>query len=434
MFAVIQAGGAGTRLKTISGDLPKAMVQIAGKPILEWQLLNLKKSGITEIIILISKNGDSIPGYFGCGARLGLNIKYIVEDYPLGTAGGLYFAKSIIKDDFILCFGDLMLDIDWKRFVQYHKNKHSLLTAFGHPNSHPFDSDLLVSDDNGKILAIDSKSNIRDYYYENVTNAGLYVCSKEILNFIEKAEKIDFEKVVLRHFVENGMAYIYRSSEYVKDCGTPDRFYSVEKDLRNGIIANKSLRNVQKAIFLDRDGTINKYAGFVTAPEQLVLEECASEAIKKINQSSFLTVVITNQPTIARGEVSFEGLKNIHNKLETELGKNGAYIDGLYFCPHHPDKGFKGERPEFKIECDCRKPGIGLLLKAKDRFNIDFSNSWFIGDTTRDIQTGINAGCKTIFLTSGNKEPIIRFPEAKPNYVCGSLLEAVNLIMNLDEE
>lgn len=433
MFAVIQAGGAGTRLKTISGDLPKGMVEIGGKPILEWQLLNLKKSGITEIVLMISKNGDSIMRHFGSGARLGLNIKYVVEKSPLGTAGGLYYVKNIIKDDFILCFGDLMLDIDWKRFLAYHKEKHSLLTAFGHPSSHPYDSDLLVSDSENKILRIDSKNNVRDYYYENVTNAGLYVCSKEVLATIERPEKIDFEKVVLRHFVEEMKAYIYRSSEYVKDCGTPDRYYSVEEDLKNGIIGYKSLRNAQKAIFLDRDGTINKYAGFITKPEQLELEEGALEAIKTINRLGYLAIVVTNQPQIARGDVSFEDLRNIHNKMETDLGRGGAYVDAIYFCPHHPDKGFPGERAELKIECDCRKPGIGLLLKAEERFNIDLSNSWFIGDTTRDIQTGLNAGCKTIFLTSGNDEPIIRFPDAKANYSCKSLKEAVEIIEKADK-
>ena len=235
MFAVIQAGGAGTRLKTISGDLPKGMVEIGGKPILEWQLLNLKKSGITEIVILISKNGDSIMSHFGSGARFGLNIKYVVEESPLGTAGGLYYVKNMIRDDFILCFGDLMLDVDWRRFVAYHKERKGSLTAFGHPNSHPFDSDLLVSDKENKILSIDSKNNVRDYYYENITNAGLYVCSKEVLKYIEQPEKIDFERTVLRHFIEQGKAFIYRSSEYVKDCGTPERYFSVEEDIKNGI-------------------------------------------------------------------------------------------------------------------------------------------------------------------------------------------------------
>ena len=431
MYAVIQAGGAGTRLKTITGDLPKVMVELNGKPIIEWQIESLKRSGIQDLVIIISKNGKLISDYCGDGKKFGVNISYIKEESPLGTAGGLYFAKEIIRDDFILCFGDLMLDVDWMRFHRFHKEKGSSLTAFAHPNSHPFDSDLLVTNDEEKITKIDSKHNVRDYYYENLTNAGLYVCSKEVLDFIKEPEKIDFEKVVLKHFVEEGKAFAYRSSEYVKDCGTPDRYYSVEKDLKNGIIHGKSLSNLQKCIFLDRDGTINKYRGLVKKTDELELADDASLAIKTINESSYLAICATNQPVIARGDTTFEELKNIHNKMETILGKGGAYLDGLYFCPHHPAGGFEGEVPELKFDCDCRKPKIGLLKKAQERFNIDLSKSWFIGDTDRDIQTGINAGCRTIFLDT-TPNPPIRFVDAKPDFVCHSLSEAVNLIMTLE--
>ncbi len=431
MYAVIQAGGAGTRLKTITGDLPKVMVELNGKPIIEWQIESLKRSGILDLVIIISKNGKLISDYCGDGKKFGVNISYIKEESPLGTAGGLYFAKEIIKDDFILCFGDLMLDVDWMRFHRFHMEKGSSLTAFAHPNSHPFDSDLLVTDNKEKITKIDSKHNVRDYYYENLTNAGLYVCSKEVLDFIKEPEKIDFEKAVLKHFVEEGKAFAYRSSEYVKDCGTPNRYYSVEKDLKNGIIHGKSLSNLQKCIFLDRDGTINKYRGLVKKTDELELADDAAQAIKTINESSYLAICATNQPVIARGDTTFEELKNIHNKMETLLGKSGAYLDGLYFCPHHPAGGFEGEVPELKFDCDCRKPKIGLLKKAQERFNIDLSKSWFIGDTDRDIQTGINAGCRTIFLDT-TPNPPIRFVDAKPDFVCHSLSEAVNLIMTLE--
>ena len=272
-----------------------------------------------------------------------------------------------------------------------------------------------------------------NYYYENLTNAGLYVCSKEVLDYVAEPTKIDFEKVVLKHFVEEGKAYAYRSSEYVKDCGTPDRFYSVENDLKNGIIHGKSLANPQKCIFLDRDGTINEYRGLVTKTDELELEEDAASAIQKINSSRYLAICVTNQPVIARGDTTLEELKNIHNKMETLLGKGGAYLDALYFCPHHPDKGFEGEVPEFKIDCDCRKPKIGLLKKAEARFNIDPKKSWFIGDTDRDIQTGINGGCRTIFLDT-TPNPPIRFKDAKPDFVCHSLTEAVNLILTLERD
>ena len=128
-----------------------------------------------------------------------------------------------------------------------------------------------------------------------------------------------------------------------------------------------------------------------------------AEAIRKINESGYLAVVVTNQPVVARGEVSFEELEEIHNKMETLLGKEGAYLDAIYYCPHHPHKGYEGERPELKIDCDCRKPKPGMLLKAAADFNIDLSKSWMVGDGENDIKAGINAGCKTVLLSNGNE-------------------------------
>lgn len=160
----------------------------------------------------------------------------------------------------------------------------------------------------------------------------------------------------------------------------------------------RNLRERQKAIFLDRDGTLNKYVGFLTDINELELTEGAAEAVRRINASGYLAIVITNQPVIARGEVSKEELSEIHNKLETLLGQDGAYIDAIYYCPHHPDKGFAGERPQYKIECDCRKPRPGMLLQAADDYNIDLTASWMVGDSDSDIKAGTAAGCKTLLL------------------------------------
>ena len=171
-------------------------------------------------------------------------------------------------------------------------------------------------------------------------------------------------------------------------------------DFQSGTVSAKNLSKPQKAIFLDRDGTINKHIGFLRKTEELELLPRAAEAIKKINSRGFLAIVITNQPVIARGEITVEELNAIHNKLETELGRQGAYIDGLYYCPHHPDKGFKGEVEALKVECDCRKPKPGLILRASDDFNIDIGQSWMIGDDGRDIGCGKNAGCRTALISS----------------------------------
>ncbi|MCQ2741934.1 MAG: HAD family hydrolase [Bacilli bacterium] len=180
---------------------------------------------------------------------------------------------------------------------------------------------------------------------------------------------------------------------------------------------------------MDRDGVINRFGNFVRKPEELFLMEGAAKAIKRINESSYLAICVTNQPIIARGEATLETLEDIHNKMEDLLGNEGAYLNDLFFCPHHPDKGFPGERPEYKIDCDCRKPKTGMFKKAQAKYNIDFTESWMIGDTCQDVQAGINAGCKTCLVTSGDPNPYKKYGDVKPDLVCKDLEEAISKIL-----
>ena len=180
--------------------------------------------------------------------------------------------------------------------------------------------------------------------------------------------------------------------------GTPERYAAVCRDFESGRVQARNLKQKQKAIFLDRDGTINRHVGFLRNIYEMDLLPGSAEAIRKINQSGYLAILVTNQPVIARGEVTVGQLREIHNKLETLLGREGAYLDAIYYCPHHPDKGFEGEIPELKIDCDCRKPKPGMLLKAAEDYNIDLAASWMVGDSESDIKAGIAAGCKTALV------------------------------------
>ena len=432
MIAIIQAGGAGTRLKSISGDTLKPMVPICGKPILEYQVESLVASGVDNIWIVCPANNTQVQDHFLDGSKWGIHIRYIVEEIPLGTGGALFYAAKFVKEDFILVFGDLMLDVDFRRFMKFHKKHHSIISTFAHPNSHPYDSDILVVDGEGKVIHILSKKEPRDFYYANITNAGLYVVSKELLatfDGLDKPIKMDFEKNLLSPSIYSDGVYAYISSEYVKDAGTPDRYEAITKDILNKIPESRNLLNPQRAIFLDRDGVINVFGDFVTDADKLFLKEDAGPAIKRINESRFLAICITNQPVIARGETTFEEMSRINDKLAVLLGEKGAYLNDLFYCPHHPDKGFGGEVPELKIDCDCRKPKIGLLLKAQKKYNIDLKGSWFVGDTHQDIQTGINAGCRTILITTGDPDPAKKYADAKPDFICETLDEAVSIIM-----
>lgn len=419
MKVVIMAGGKGTRIAQVNATVPKPMIPIEGKPILEYQIETLKKQGYTDIILIVGHMGNVIQKYFGDGSAFGVQISYIVEEQPLGTAGALYFLKEEIQNDFLLLNGDIIFDVDIQKFLEYHCNQRTAATILTHPNSHPYDSGIIIADDKNRVTNWLHKEDER-LWYKNRVNAGLHMFSPRIFESFHEAKKCDLDRDVLKPLIKEGELSVYDSPEYIKDMGTPDRYYAVIEDIKSGKVSAKNLKNKQKAIFLDRDGTINKYVGFLTDINEFELLDGVTEAIKMINESGYLAIVVTNQPVIARGEVSVGELQEIHNKMETLLGQSGAYIDDIFYCPHHPHKGYEGERPEYKIECECRKPKPGMLFAAAEKYNIDLRESWMIGDGENDIEAGRNAGCKVCSV--GNVEI-----ENVPRY--DSLLECIKTVL-----
>lgn len=423
MIAVIMAGGKGTRIQSINKEVPKPMITILNKPILEKEIEVLKNQGIKDIILVVGYLKEVITDYFKNGEKFGVNISYIEENEPLGTAGALYYLKNELNEDFLLLNGDILFNIDINKFYLAHKKNNCLVTILTHPNSHPYDSGVIEANKNNQVTKWLTKEEPR-LYYKNRVNAGIHFISNKLLDEFKELKKLDLDRDVLKPLILKHQLYVYDSPEYILDMGTPERYYQAIEDIKNNRINKKCLINKQKAIFLDRDGTINQYVGFLTNINDLTLIPGASEAIKMINNSGYLAIVITNQPVIARGELTFSGLDEIHKKLETLLGNDGAYLDAIYYCPHHPDKGFKGEVKELKIECECRKPKPGLIYQAAKDFNIDLSKSYMIGDSKIDIECGKNANLKTILLNKDLDDLNIN-----PTEVCYNLLDAVKKIL-----
>ncbi|HAT61930.1 MAG TPA: D,D-heptose 1,7-bisphosphate phosphatase [Prevotella sp.] len=408
MKTILMAGGRGTRIAELFPNIPKPLIPVDGVPILEREIRSLAQQGFNDIILTVGYLADKIISYFGDGSRLGVKIDYFVEKTPLGNAGALFrIREKIGNEPFLLLNADAAFDVNFNRMIAFHRQHRGLVTLFTHPNSHPYDSGLIIADKEGKVERWLSKEDERPQWYDNRVNAGLHVIEPKVLDQllgkIDLDKKVDLDRQLLKPLCGTGEMYCYDSPEYVKDMGTPERFHQVESDFKSGIVEAKNLNHKQKTIFLDRDGTINKYVGFLRNIDDFELIEGAAEAIKKINESGYLAIVVTNQPVIARGEVSWDELNEIHRKMQTLLGREGAYLDGIYICPHHPDKGFPGERPEYKFDCDCRKPKPGLLLKAAKNFNIDLSQSYMIGDDDRDVEAGKNAQVIKSFKIETNK-------------------------------
>ena len=427
--AVILAGGKGTRLKEVSGDLPKSMVPIMGRPLLQYLIEQCVAYDIVDIKLLVSYKKEVIESYFGDGGQYGASIQYIAEDIPRGTAGALVDALPELDDQFLVVYGDTFFDIDLNAFWQFHHDQSGDVSIFLHPNDHPHDSDLVEIDSSFQVQKIHPYPH-DEQWRQNLVNAAVYMFNKGALNGVNfTSAKPDIAKELFPLMLASEKRlYGYVSTEYIKDMGTPQRLSKVERDINSGKVKSLNKQTPKMAIFLDRDGTINQEVNHLSNQEQFELIDGVGEAICQINAAGILAVVVTNQSVIARGELEESGLQVIHNKMDTLLGRQGAYIDRLYYCPHHTDSGFKGEVGALKFDCNCRKPKIGLFTKAKKDLNIILEKSWVVGDSTRDILAAQNAGMKSVLVQTGYAGKDGSF-EVSPDFIAKDLSEAVKLIL-----
>lgn len=427
MKCVIIAGGKGTRLGF--KDIPKPMAPIDGKPLLEHQINLAKTFGLNDIYILSGYLSNAIEAYFGGGSAFGVNITHIVEEVPLGTAGAVKQLENRIRDRFMVFYGDVIFNIDLEPFIKYDEESSSIATIIVHPNDHPYDSDLIEIDAENAVTAFHSKPHDENGYYRNLVNAAVYILSPEIFKTIPAASPSDFGKDIFPALLKAGKKIrAYKTAEYLKDMGTADRLERVENDFVNGRISRFTRTNERPAIFMDRDGTLIKYADLLCSVEDVELFPFTAFSVKRINNSDFLCFLVTNQPVVARNICDISCVNQIHNKIETLLGREHAYLNGIYFCPHHPDKGYPEENPTLKVDCECRKPKLGMIEKAMREYNINMESSWFIGDTTVDVQTGKNAGLKTVLVRTGKGGSDMKF-DVTPDFVFDNLKDAVDYII-----
>ena len=430
---VILAGGKGTRLKDRLGDLPKPMIPIAGKPLLEHQIELARAHGFNDVVLFVCHGADLIQQHLGDGSRFGLRIRYIIENEPLGTAGAVLAGFEHLAERFAVMYGDTMVNVDLARFLKAHAESAADATLFVHPNNHPFDSDLVQTSADNFVTAFHNRPHPPDKFFQNLVNAGLYVIEKHaLLPWTHDIRPMDFGKDLFPQMLTRGAKLFgYNSPEFIKDIGTPERYDHVCAQYTAGIVQRSTLAVPQRAVFLDRDGTlINEVSTQgLHRIDQLDLLPGVSEAVHELNHAGLRAVMITNQPVVAKGFCNEADIQQIHNKLETLLGREHAFLDRIYYCPHYPQKGFPRERPELKIDCECRKPKPGMVLQAQRELNIDLANSWFIGDTTTDIQTARNAGVKAILVRTGHAGADGK-NDATPDFVFDSLRDAVRFIVH----
>jgi D-glycero-D-manno-heptose 1,7-bisphosphate phosphatase len=282
-----------------------------------------------------------------------------------------------------------------------------------HPSSHPEDSDLLKISQNKIVEKILVKPRGKGYF-RNRGNVGCYAIKREILEkyVIENSQisVIDLDRELFPKLIASGhIAVGIRNRGFIRDCGTLERLGYINANWDQ----IGKFQQCRPAVFIDRDGTLNKLNGFITKFEQLDIFEDVPYFVSEINKIGFWVIVVTNQPSIARGELSIEMLDSFHAKIESDISKVGAIIDEFYFCPHHPESGHIGEIASLKIDCNCRKPNTGLIDQAMQDFQIDISKSWMIGDTWRDFELAQKKNLKFIQIYQNENDKIKNVDSAK---------------------
>ena len=429
--AVILAGGQSTRLRDRLGALPKPLIDIDGTPLLGRQLALLQKHDVMSVTILVNYAAEQIRQYCSANSPSGMELRLVDEDTARGTAGAVLAALDRLGDRFFIVYGDTLLNVDLTRFWQFHEAAGADATLFLHPNAHPHNSDIVEIDDDGWVRSFHSYPHPEGRYLPNLVNAALYVIERSALDPWRKFQSpSDFSKHLFPTMLNAGHRMRgYLSFEYIHDIGTPARLDAAIDDLRSGRISRASLAVAQKAVFTDRDGTLNVKRDYVRTPQALTLIDGVAPAIRRLNDAEFRVVVVTNQPVVARGECTFEDLRQIHAKLETELGRSGAFVDRILMCPHHPDRGFRGEVPALKVPCQCRKPGTALIERASRELNIELARSWLIGDSSADILAAARMGLRSILVLTGAAGRDAAVP-AVPDFVADDFPAAVRFILD----
>jgi histidinol-phosphate phosphatase family protein len=337
---------------------------------------------------------------------------------------------SQLAERFLVLYGDEMANLDLDRFQRAHSRVGADVSLCLHPNDHPLDSDLVELDKSGWVSAFHNRPHPAGHYFRNLVNAALYIVETRALGgWKASGEQLDFGKDFFPAMLQAGRRHWgYQTPEYIKDIGTPARYDRVCAEYERGVVERSRLDHPQAAVFLDRDGTLNEELGGVTKVDDLVVIPGVAEAIRELNHAGIRTVVVTNQPVVAKGFCSEEDLRRIHNKMETVLGERHAFLDRILYCPHHPERGFVGERTELKVTCVCRKPGVGLIRQAAEDLNLDLSRCWLVGDSTTDLQTARNAGLRSILVGTGHAGKDGKYP-VRADVEFRSLAEAVQFVL-----
>lgn len=392
MQAIIVCGGFGSRMSNSEVRTPKVLMKLGDLTLLEHQMIRLQEAGVSKFLLLLGNGADEIKTFV---AEKKLEVEFVVEEEPLGTGGAVLNALDKIEEQFYLVYGDILFDTNIEDMFNTFEEKDCDAVFLGRASEHIFDSDVLVTDLRHKIVRLIRKPGISGFEHRNIANCGIYLFRRSIfqnyLNQFSESVKLDLESDILISSISNGLnAYVVKSNGYVRDLGTPERYHEGIDDIKNGRVHRK----LHPTVVLDRDGVIIRDTGHLSSLKNFEILPGVIESIRNLNSIGYRVIVITNQPVIARGDATEDFVNQVHALIDIELAKHDAVITEYYICPHHPDKGYVGEVKDLKVDCNCRKPNIGLYEKANFEFPMDKEASIAIGDSLTDAEAARKFGLK----------------------------------------
>ena len=385
--AVILAGGRGTRLRPLTDTRPKPMVEVCGRPFVEYQIEQLRAQGFTRVLMLLGYLPQAVQDYFGDGRRWGIRIEYSVTDVDDDTGRRVKLAERLLDPCFLLLYCDnywpMRMEAMWRQFLQ--SGAPALITVYRNSDGYTQNSVRLEAD--GIVSVYDKTCS---HPALNGVEISYAILKREIVEMIGDGNCL-FENAVYRRLAERGR---------LAGFGSDHRYYSVGSHRRLPLTEQFFKRT--PTVILDRDGVLNKKpprACYVRSETELEWLPGAKAALKLLRESGFRVIVVSNQAGIARGAMTAEDLAAIHRRMSREAALAGGAIEAFYVCAHDWDEG-----------CECRKPKPGMLFQAQREFQLDLSRTVFLGDDERDEEAARAAGC--LFMRVSEQTPLIRCAEA----------------------
>jgi len=368
MQLAILCGGLATRLGDISKSTPKVLLDIEGRPLLDLILEEYEKLGFDSFVLLAGHLSEKFKHYES------KNVKIIVEKELLGTGGAVINALDSLDDMFWLLNGDTyIMASDLKKFVEFSKDKPvSLYLAYDDAR----DRDIPVLE-NDRITGFSFSRELEGKAFVNV---GFFSFSKkELISF--ETKKMSMEKDIISKLASEGKVYAFKGNGRFFDIGRPERLKGFRKIMRE-----KPFRN--KAVFIDRDGTIIEHVPYINNPEHVVVKKDVVEKLKDFRKAGYKIILISNQSGIKKGKITQEQHDAVMARMNHLLEKQGLILDDVFFCFSRDEDN----DPR-------RKPEPGMIFEARDKFHLDLQKCVMVGDRDDvDMEAGRRAGIKRLYL------------------------------------